>query len=79
MILFKNNLFTFNLDGIVYNLTNSSSPITEIVKAPVVTTSGGTTDLSLVNDKLCKDGVSPPYQKREALKMVFLNRIIEKH
>lgn len=49
-ILFQYNLFTFNPDGIVFNLTNSSSVRVEISQAPVV--SGSTIDLTTINDKL---------------------------
>lgn len=47
------NLFTFNTDGVIYNLSNSSSPIPYIDRVPVVVkTESGTTDLAEVNAKL---------------------------
>ena len=49
VVSIKYNLFTFNEDGIIYNLSNSSSVIPEISKVPVV---GGSTDLTEVNSKL---------------------------
>lgn len=53
IVHFKYNLFTFNSDGIIFNLTNSSSPIPYVDKVPVVVkTESGSTDLTAVNAKL---------------------------
>lgn len=75
-VSFKYNLFTFNPDGIIFNLSNSSSTRSEITFSPSVVTEGSQTDLTEINIKLDQIQAIITAIKLTTDKMVFEDNLI---